>query len=61
MIHQLQAENVQVGKAKNTLIKLRDHVDSSIPSLDASVSTRDLTSQLESNKGLLSNTISYMR
>jgi hypothetical protein len=43
------------------LIKLRDHVDSSIPSLDVSVSTRDLTSQLESNKELLNNTISYLR
>ena len=61
MINQLQAEGVQVSKAKDTLIKLRDYVDSSVPSLDATVSSRDISSQLQQNKELLNNTLSYLK
>jgi RNA recognition motif. (a.k.a. RRM, RBD, or RNP domain) len=46
MISQLQAEGVQVAKAKQTLIKLKSYTDDSIPALDANLSTRDITSQL---------------
>lgn len=63
MITQLQAEGVQVTKAKSTLIKLKDYVsaDEAIPGLEASTSSRDVTAQLTENKDLLKNTLNYLR